>query len=137
MPGLSPRTSPQLRYRKRATIATSAQALACFPVGWRANAQAAPTVSVPGHCCQQRPQTNAAVDCHPSKLAVPAADAATSLARALHDFGRGKMAHYKVPRYYVFADDFPMTVTGKIQKFIMRDQSVDLLHLHNVPPAHS
>jgi len=36
----------------------------------------------------------------------------------------GKIAHYKVPRYIRFVDDFPMTVTGKIQKFIMRDKMV-------------
>ncbi len=32
-----------------------------------------------------------------------------------------EMAHYKVPRYIKFVDEFPMTVTGKIQKFVMRD----------------
>ncbi len=32
-----------------------------------------------------------------------------------------EMAYYKVPRYLKFADEFPMTVTGKIQKFVMRD----------------
>ena len=31
-----------------------------------------------------------------------------------------KIAHNKVPRYVEFVDEFPMTVTGKIQKFIMR-----------------
>ncbi len=45
------------------------------------------------------------------------------------DFCRGKIAHYKVPRYVRFVDDFPMTVTGKIQKFIMRRQAVDELGL--------
>ena len=45
------------------------------------------------------------------------------------DFCRGKIAHYKVPRYVKFVDDFPMTVTGKIQKFIMRRQAVDELGL--------
>jgi len=34
---------------------------------------------------------------------------------------REEMAHYKVPRYIKFVDEFPMTVTGKIQKFVMRD----------------
>jgi fatty-acyl-CoA synthase len=43
---------------------------------------------------------------------------------ALKDFCRGKIAHYKVPRYIKFTDGFPMTVTGKIQKFKMRDQAV-------------
>ena len=34
---------------------------------------------------------------------------------------KGQIAHYKIPRYVRFVDDFPMTVTGKIQKFVMRD----------------
>src|SRR6266576_3082657 len=36
-------------------------------------------------------------------------------------FCRGRIAHFKVPRYVRFADDFPMTVTGKVQKFRMRE----------------
>jgi fatty-acyl-CoA synthase len=44
-------------------------------------------------------------------------------------FCKGKIAHYKVPRYVKFVDDFPMTVTGKIQKFIMRNQAVQELGL--------
>ncbi len=47
----------------------------------------------------------------------------------IYDFCRGKIAHYKVPRYVKFVDGFPMTVTGKVQKFIMRDQSVKELGL--------
>lgn len=37
-------------------------------------------------------------------------------------FCTGQIAHYKVPRYIKFVTEFPMTVTGKIQKFVMRDQ---------------
>ena len=37
-------------------------------------------------------------------------------------FCRGQIAHYKIPRYVRFVDAFPMTVTGKVQKFVMRDQ---------------
>ena len=37
---------------------------------------------------------------------------------------RGKIAHYKIPRYVKFVDGFPMTVTGKVQKFLMREESV-------------
>ncbi|SFX43632.1 AMP-binding protein [Marinospirillum alkaliphilum] len=47
----------------------------------------------------------------------------------LRDFCKGKIAHYKVPRYFKFTQDFPMTVTGKIQKFKMRDQSIEELGL--------
>ena len=42
-------------------------------------------------------------------------------------FCDGQIAHYKVPYYIRFVDEFPMTVTGKIQKFIMRDQMVESL----------
>ena len=44
-------------------------------------------------------------------------------------FCRDQIAHYKVPRYVKFVDEFPMTVTGKIQKFIMRERSVAELGL--------
>ena len=40
----------------------------------------------------------------------------------IRDFCRGQIAHYKIPRYIRFVSSFPMTVTGKIQKFILRDQ---------------
>jgi fatty-acyl-CoA synthase len=46
------------------------------------------------------------------------------------DFGKGKIAHYKIPRYVLFVDDFPMGVTGKIQKFRMREDSTRTLALH-------
>jgi fatty-acyl-CoA synthase len=42
----------------------------------------------------------------------------------LKDFCRGKIAHYKVPRYVVFVDAYPTTVTGKIQKFKLRELGV-------------
>jgi fatty-acyl-CoA synthase len=41
----------------------------------------------------------------------------------------GQIAHFKVPRYIRFVDEFPMTVTGKIQKFQMRDAMVEELGL--------
>lgn len=47
----------------------------------------------------------------------------------LKEFCKGKIAHYKVPRYFKFTQEFPMTVTGKIQKFKMRDQSIEELRL--------
>mgnify|MGYP001163432206 CR=1 FL=1 len=47
----------------------------------------------------------------------------------IRDFCRGKIAHYKVPRYVKFTDGFPMTVTGKIQKFKMRETAVEELDL--------
>jgi fatty-acyl-CoA synthase len=42
---------------------------------------------------------------------------------------KGKIATYKIPRYYKFVDGFPMTVTGKVQKFKMRDQAIQELGL--------
>ena len=42
-------------------------------------------------------------------------------AQSIRDFCKGRIAHYKVPRYIRFVDGFPMTITGKIQKFAMRD----------------
>ena len=53
----------------------------------------------------------------------------------LRDFCDGKIAHYKVPKYVVFVDEFPMTVTGKIQKYKMRDAAVDELGLAEAQPA--
>ena len=40
---------------------------------------------------------------------------------ALKDYCRDKIAHFKIPRYVRFVEEYPMTVTGKIQKFFMRD----------------
>jgi len=40
----------------------------------------------------------------------------------IRDFCRGELSHFKIPRYVRFVDEFPMTVTGKVQKFILREQ---------------
>jgi len=45
------------------------------------------------------------------------------------DFCKGQIAHFKIPRYVKFVDAFPMTVTGKVQKFKMRDSAIDELGL--------
>ena len=45
-----------------------------------------------------------------------------SSAEEIREFCRGQIAHYKVPRYVKFVDSFPMTVTGKVQKFLLRQQ---------------
>jgi fatty-acyl-CoA synthase len=47
----------------------------------------------------------------------------------VREFCKGQIAHYKVPRYIRFVDAFPMTVTGKIQKFRIREQMVADLNL--------
>jgi fatty-acyl-CoA synthase len=53
-------------------------------------------------------------------------------AEALREFCTGKLAHYKIPRYVHIVDEFPMTVTGKIRKVQMREESVQLLNLEAV-----
>jgi fatty-acyl-CoA synthase len=44
-------------------------------------------------------------------------------------FCRGRIAHFKVPRYVVFVDEFPVTVTGKVQKFKLRELGIERFHL--------
>ena len=46
-------------------------------------------------------------------------------------YARGQIAHFKVPRWVWVVDDFPMTVTGKIQKFVMRERMVEELDLQD------
>ncbi len=45
-------------------------------------------------------------------------------AEELRAFCEGQIAHYKIPRHVRFVDEFPLTVTGKVQKFIMREQMI-------------
>ena len=47
----------------------------------------------------------------------------------IREFCREQIAHYKVPRYIRFVPDMPMTITGKVQKFVMREQMIDELGL--------
>ena len=44
----------------------------------------------------------------------------------IKDFCRGQIARYKIPKYIFFLDDFPMTGSGKIQKFKLREMSLEL-----------
>jgi fatty-acyl-CoA synthase len=50
-------------------------------------------------------------------------------------FCKGRIATYKIPRYWKFVESFPMTVTGKIQKFRMRAQALEELGLKEVKTA--
>jgi fatty-acyl-CoA synthase len=59
------------------------------------------------------------------------ATGATATEEDVREYCRGKIAHYKVPRYVKFVDGFPMTVTGKIQKFKMREVSTAELGLES------
>jgi fatty-acyl-CoA synthase len=56
----------------------------------------------------------------------------TATGDELAAFCKGQIASFKIPRYWKFVDAFPMTVTGKIQKFIMREQSIEELGLQSV-----
>jgi fatty-acyl-CoA synthase len=49
-------------------------------------------------------------------------DGASATEDEIRDYCRGQIAHYKVPRYVRFVDSFPMTVTGKVQKYLIREQ---------------
>jgi fatty-acyl-CoA synthase len=46
------------------------------------------------------------------------------------EFCKGKIAHFKIPRYVMFVNDFPINISGKIQKYKMRDESIRVLNLH-------
>jgi len=53
----------------------------------------------------------------------------------IRDFCRDQIAHYKVPRYVRFVDELPMTVTGKAQKFVMRERMIEELKLQRTATA--
>jgi fatty-acyl-CoA synthase len=50
-------------------------------------------------------------------------------AAAVREYAAGKLAHYKIPRYVLVVEDFPMTVTGKIRKVEMREKTAKTLGL--------
>jgi fatty-acyl-CoA synthase len=56
-------------------------------------------------------------------------DGETATAEEIREFCRGQIAHYKIPRYIKFVDAFPMTVTGKVRKFVMREETIRELGL--------
>jgi fatty-acyl-CoA synthase len=56
-------------------------------------------------------------------------DGESATVEEIRTFCQGQIAHYKVPRYVKFVDGFPMTVTGKIQKFLMRQHMIEELGL--------
>jgi fatty-acyl-CoA synthase len=49
----------------------------------------------------------------------------------IREFCRDTIAHYKVPAYVCFVDEFPMTVTGKVQKYKLREQAIEDLGLQS------
>jgi fatty-acyl-CoA synthase len=60
------------------------------------------------------------VKCHPGHEASD---------EQLRAYCKGRIAHFKVPRHFLFVEAFPMTVTGKVQKFRMRELSIERLGL--------
>jgi fatty-acyl-CoA synthase len=58
-------------------------------------------------------------------------DGARTSPAELEKFCRGRIATYKIPRYWKFVDEFPMTVTGKVQKFRMREIAITDLALQS------
>jgi fatty-acyl-CoA synthase len=59
---------------------------------------------------------------------IPRADA-TLTEDEVRDFCKGQIARYKIPRYVKLVESFPMTVTGKVQKFKMRETAIEELGL--------
>ena len=53
----------------------------------------------------------------------------TATEKEMKDYGAESIAKHKVPRYFLFVDDFPMNAAGKIQKFKMREESIKRLSL--------
>ena len=62
-------------------------------------------------------------------------DGASATPDEIREFCRGQIAHYKIPRHIRFVDGFPMTITGKIQKFVMRQESIAALGLAEIKTA--
>jgi len=63
-------------------------------------------------------------------------DGASLSEDAVRDFCRGRIAHYKVPRYVKLVDEFPMTSSGKVQKFKLREMAITELELEPESPPH-
>ena len=62
-------------------------------------------------------------------------DGASATPDEIREFCRGQIAHYKIPRHIRFVDGFPMTITGKIQKFVMRQETIAALGLSEIKTA--
>jgi len=59
----------------------------------------------------------------------------TATCEELQEFCRDRIAHHKIPRYVRFVAEFPMTVTGKAQKYLMREEMRSLLERGAAPEA--
>lgn len=54
---------------------------------------------------------------------------ASMTADELKEYCKGKIARYKIPRYIAFVEEFPMTASGKVQKFKLREQALEHFQL--------
>ncbi len=66
---------------------------------------------------------------------VRAREGASLTTDTVRDYCHGRIAHYKVPKYVICVDEFPMTVTGKIQKYLLRDAAIAELQLEGFGPT--
>lgn len=57
------------------------------------------------------------------------------LQKSLYDFLKERLAYFKVPKFWIFVDQFPTTVSGKVQKYIMRNESMQRLQQSSPPPT--
>jgi fatty-acyl-CoA synthase len=50
----------------------------------------------------------------------------------LRDYCKGQISHQKIPRYYQFVESYPLTASGKVQKFVLREQAIKTLGLEDI-----
>jgi fatty-acyl-CoA synthase len=50
----------------------------------------------------------------------------------LHEYCQGQISHQKIPRYFQFVESYPLTASGKVQKFVLREQAIKTLGLEDV-----
>ena len=50
----------------------------------------------------------------------------------LRDFCKEQISHQKTPRYFQFVESYPLTASGKVQKFVLREQAIKALRLEDV-----
>ena len=62
-------------------------------------------------------------------------DGMTASDEEIREFCRGQIAHYKVPRYVRFVESFPLTISGKVQKYLIREHLRTELNLEEVKHA--
>ena len=60
-------------------------------------------------------------------------DGATTTGPELAAACRGRIAGYKIPRHWKIVEAFPMTITGKVQKYRLRELAIEQLGLHRAP----